>query len=552
MVVLSASISTKSGKALISRQFVEMTRLRVEGLLAAFPKLVNIDTAESRQHTFVETDSVRYVYQPLENQMYLLLITTKASNIVEDLGTLRLMAKLIPDVTGSMDEQAINDNAFELIFAFDEVLTSLGYRDDVTLSTIRTNLLMDSHEEKMDIMIKESKMKEAKQQMADKAKDIKERKMANLKATLMDQNGFGGESKTPGGMEGFGGGGNAVGNSNFGSGGYGDSGGYGQSGFGESSYGQKPAIEEKPAAPRIVAKKGMVIGANKKKDSLMAAMAAEDNLLPLSSKKSAGGSLGFGLGAPVTSTPAAPSTPLTLVMEEKIVVAMNREGGVETCEIKGTLSLTANTQQGALVEIAVNKSVLSSQCKNNWSFQTHPKIQKQNYEKSGILGLKKIGDGFPLQRSLGILRWSYGSPDAAPLTINCWPENEGSGAINVNVEFELVRSDVLLENVNILIPLGTTDPPVIESIDGSHKHDPRSGVLCWHHDSIDVNNSSGSLEFTVAGSDTDAFFPVTIMFNSQSLLCPIEVTSVNAIGGASGAVPNSITKSFIPESYQCA
>ena len=76
--------------ALVSRQYVDMSRIRIEGLLAAFPKLVGT----GKQHTYLETESVRYVYQPIEG-LYLLLITNKQSNILEDLDTLRLLSKLV-------------------------------------------------------------------------------------------------------------------------------------------------------------------------------------------------------------------------------------------------------------------------------------------------------------------------------------------------------------------------------------------------------------------------------------------------------------------------
>jgi len=95
--------------------------MRVEGLMAAFPKLVG----HFKQHTFVEADTVRYVYQPMENQLFSFLRTKKASNIVEDLGTLRLLAKVIPDVAVSVSEIPFMNMPLNLFFSFDEVLTCL-------------------------------------------------------------------------------------------------------------------------------------------------------------------------------------------------------------------------------------------------------------------------------------------------------------------------------------------------------------------------------------------------------------------------------------------
>jgi len=539
MVVLSASVCTRQGKALVSRQFVEMNRLRVEGLLAAFPKLVG----HAKQHTYVETDSVRYVYQPLENNLYLLLVTTKASNIVEDLGTLRLLAKVVPDVAGGLQEHAINEHAFELIFAFDEVLTAGGYKEEATLTSIRTNLLMDSHEEKIHKALQQSKEDAARAEMQKKAKGLQEQKMAQLRQTFVSGQA---PTGTYGGMEGFGGGGAPS-----------------QSGFmdqfqnvdqqapAEQEYNPYAALQNKPApapaAPKHIAKSGMKLSMGKggKKDSLMAAMAAEDNLFPIGGK---GGGTDFGFGAPaVAPPPAAPSTPLSLALEEKISVNMNREGGVESCEVKGIFNLTANTDVGAAAVISVNKSQLPS----TFNFATHPKVDKKTYEQNGVLSLKG-GKGFPVGRSVGILRWSYNNEDAAPISINCWPEDEGSGKINVSIEMELTRTDLVLHDVNILLPLGSAEPPSIESIDGQYKHDPASGMMCWHFDMVDANtNSTGSLEFSVAGSNPDAFFPIQIGFRSQMLLCPLVITGVT--NSSSGApIPNDATKSFLPETYQCS
>ncbi|KAL3912664.1 MAG: hypothetical protein SGILL_006795, partial [Bacillariaceae sp.] len=538
-VVLSASVTTRQGKALVSRQFVEMNRLRVEGLLAAFPKLIG----HAKQHTYVETDAVRYIYQPLENNLYLLLVTTKASNIVEDLGTLRLLAKIVPDVAGGMQEHAINEHAFELIFAFDEVLTAGGYKEDVTLSAIRTNLLMDSHEEKIAKALQKSKEDAAKVEMAKKAKTLQEEKMAQLRQQFVS-----GQAPTGpvGRMEGFGGGGPQQ-----------QAGGF----MDQFNQQDQPAMQEEynpyaalqqpkaaaPAAPKVLAKSGMKLGGmgGGKKDSLMAAMAAEDNLFGGASK--GGAAADFGFGAPVAAPVAAPSTPLTLALEEKITVSMNREGAVEACEVKGILNLTANTDAGAAAVISVNKAQLPP----TFTFATHPKVDKKGYEQQGVLSLKG-GKGFPVGRGVGILRWSYGGDDAAPISINCWPEDEGSGRILVSIEMELTRTDLVLNDVNILLPLGSPEAPAIESIDGQYKHDPAAGMMCWHFDTVDANtNSSASLEFSVAGTNPEAFFPIQIGFRSETLLCPLVITGVS--NSSSGApIPNQMTQTFMPESYSVA
>ena len=342
MVVLSAAVCTKNGRTLLSRQFVEMNRIRIEGLLAAFPKLMGTG---NKQHTFVETDSVRYVYQPIES-LFLLLITNKASNIVEDLETLRLLSKVVAEIAGSLAEDKIQDKCFDLVFAFDEVITSGGHRESITLQQIRSNLEMDSHEEKLQNMIKKSKMDSAKEEGARQAKVIRERQKEQMK-TSMSGMGGGGDG-FGGGGDGFGGGGMGGGGGSFGEGGYGGDGGFG----GSNPYdtGSSFSAPAKPAEP-VVKAKGMKLGAGNKKQSLMDAMVSEDNLAPLP-VRSAGGA-----GAAAAPPPVAATThPVSITVEEKLSAHLTREGTLESMDIKGSLSVTANDDAAAScqVQLAAN------------------------------------------------------------------------------------------------------------------------------------------------------------------------------------------------------
>lgn len=110
------------------------------------------------------------------DKLYCVLITTKTSNILEDLETLRLFVRVINEYTTTnkviSDEQAILDNAFTLIFAFDEIV-ALGYRENVNMSQVRTFIEMDSNEERVFEAVRKTQEREAKQKMREKAKELR-------------------------------------------------------------------------------------------------------------------------------------------------------------------------------------------------------------------------------------------------------------------------------------------------------------------------------------------------------------------------------------------
>ncbi|CAA3017626.1 coatomer subunit delta-like [Olea europaea subsp. europaea] len=153
-----------------------MSRIRIEGYLAAFPKLVGT----GKQHTYIDIENLHYVYQPIES-LYLLLVTNKQSNILDELETLRLLSKLmlgidIIDVffcedTVNAYEEGIGKTAFEILFAFDEFI-SLGHKENVTLVQVQQYCDMESHEEKLHKLVLQSKINETKDVKKHKASEI--------------------------------------------------------------------------------------------------------------------------------------------------------------------------------------------------------------------------------------------------------------------------------------------------------------------------------------------------------------------------------------------
>lgn len=89
-------------------------------------------------------------------------VTSKHSNIVQDLATLRLLSKLVPDVCGAATPEAVQDKVFDLMFALDEIITSGGYKESITVRQVHKFLEMNSHDEMLAKMIKKEKETDAR------------------------------------------------------------------------------------------------------------------------------------------------------------------------------------------------------------------------------------------------------------------------------------------------------------------------------------------------------------------------------------------------------
>ncbi|KAG0167425.1 hypothetical protein DFQ28_006098 [Apophysomyces sp. BC1034] len=488
MVVLAAAIVTKSGKAVLSRQFREMQRSRIEGLLASFPKL----TSTGQQHTTVETEHVRYVYQPLE-ELFMVLITNRQSNILQDIESLHLFARVVTDICGSCDEREILQNSFEVLCAFDEIISE-GYRENVNLAQIKSIIEMESHEERIQEIIAKNKEQEAKEELKRRAKQFEmQRKEAQkrgqgfMQGNFSSNNYMGGQFspsldptiqttvETP------------------------------------SSYGGRSST---PPAPTSRAK-GMQLGRKPKTADLFEAIKTEvEEPVHKPSTFAA------------TKSSSKHQESVHIDVEERVSLAANKDGGLENMDVKGVLTLKVTDPSQARIRIAMKAADDTS-----IQFKTHPNVDKTAFKQENVVQMRDVARPFPANQDLEVVKWKFSTRDetAVPLSVNCWPSPAGDGSCDVNIEYELEADHLELREVIISIPLPAEPSANVNHVDGSYFVDRSRHTLDWQLPVINSSNKSGLLECNIPGDNADGFFPVLVSFVSDQLICGVDVLSVQNV-----------------------
>ena len=185
MAALSVVICNKNSRIIFARQFFNITRMDLEEYIVQFSRGVD----SCKEITHFESDKVRYIFIPVES-LYLILITTKNSNIIEDTEILKLIYRLIQDLCDKINSEAIVKNAFEIMLGIDDIV-SLGYRNSVNLGQIKQYLQMESIEEQEFKRKKREQEEKVKKELAEKGREFdKQRKEKKFNSDAISSSSF--------------------------------------------------------------------------------------------------------------------------------------------------------------------------------------------------------------------------------------------------------------------------------------------------------------------------------------------------------------------------
>lgn len=517
MAIISVGVVNKQGRILLARQFADISRIRVEGLLSAFPRL--LESSVGRQVTYIDAGTVRYVYQHLQ-EMYLVLITTKNSNIVEDLATLHLMGRLIAEsIPPGFTDAALEESAFLIFFALDEIVVG-GKRDISTVEGIQTCLKMQSAEEDRENERKQQQLEQAKRITNEKAKELREkRRAAAFGNGPSPYEGIGSDDlyRTGGAME-------SRNMSRFVD---------NRSAYGNVQPQQTASVPASDITPRIG---GMSLSKARKVD------------ITSKVQKEMGGA---GANTPTPLQRPAPAvlepTPLAresvhVTVDEKFTGAVGREGDVRHIDVKGELSVLVSDPQHDQIKLK-----LAPVC-DGFQFRAHAKVNKALFAGDHVLAMVD-NKPFPVQQPVTILRWRLHAPGSitAPISFTCWPET-GS----IVVEYELSHAATPpLEPVVLTLPL--YGAAVAEVAPSTGIYAIQGDSIVWTIPVVDGSrNTSGNIEVHLADADQSAaenvFFPIEVSFSSAVSIGMVRVDEVISTTNAM-RVPFSQDTHLITDSF---
>jgi hypothetical protein len=417
----------------------------------------------------------------------MVLITNRQSNILQDIDSLHLFAQVVSSICKSLDEREILKHAFELLSAFDE-LVCLGYRENLTLSQIKTFLDMDSHEERIQEIIARNKELEASEERKRKAKQLEmQRKEAARMGRGMPHRTPTYPTYTP------------------------------SAPVIQDTYDAYNASKQTKTLPSRG--KGMQLG--KKSKTTNAFEKIKDELGPETEIVSPIAAQPAQTAVHAAATPAqsADRESVHVTIAESISAKVGRDGALESFTATGDLQLRISDP--SLTQIRLNLALGEI---HGAQLLAHPKVNRELFKSQSVIQNAQATQGFPKNQSIGVVKWKYwpksGNFPDPPIGFTVWVSEAGANTWNITVEYEWSGGDPL-RDVIVSIPYSTAEPS-ISSFDAIYEVSGDS--IDWTIGAIDESNANGSFEFEAQASDESEFFPMAVSFGKTRPFVDVDVS----------------------------
>ena len=230
---------------------------------------------------------------------------------------------------------------------------------------------------------------------------------------------------------------------------------------------------------------------------------------------------------PARESTSSDSDAIHFVISEQISAKLSREGTLKSFSVKGDLHIKISDT--TLTKVKLD---LLAETSHGAQFRTHPMVDKGLFTRSKIIQLKDTSKGFPVNNSVGVLRWSANANgDAAellPITFTVWVNKGSDESWTVTVEYELMKGHSL-RDVAVTIPYATSEPAV-SNFDAIYEVSGDS--LEWTIGPVDETNQTGSFEFEAQAEDEGEFFPMRVRFSKNTPLIHVDVSDYTRLLGA--------------------
>lgn len=490
---------------MVARSFYDISKTRIEGLVGTFPKLVS----KGQQHTFVESDQVRYLFKILESFGYLVIVTSKNSNVLQDTDLLNAcsaqLSELCPTVVHDSQQSVSAGNAvsvyvkkkFEILFAFDE-LVHQGNKQTLTNSQLSRILSMESHDEIIENAIQKRKEKEAKEQTKLRIKQLEMQKKELAKHGRSDN------SYLPRDM--------GI-----------------QRSINVSAESSKTYANETNLTshyPDLGAGKGLKLGKTVGKKVSLDLLKEEQSQFT-DRQQETKEKLQASANQPVYSSHAAKQKePIAISIEEFVSATISKDSQLESFDVRGSLSLSIIDQSYASVALQLAEFADDK----NLQIKTHPNINKEQFTNERLLTMKDVSKPFPCNQNLGLLKWKYSSVARSedsylPISVNIWPTELDNGEIEASIEFE-GRNKEFFPIKDLLFRLPCPENVRVSAIDGEYSYNQTFGSLDWSVPVVDATSPSGCLTFTAKGIQVSEIFPIQILFKMDKSVFGFDVEAV--------------------------